>query len=400
MQPLARFVLPVLLRPVHRERARHPHLPRYRLAGRRCRRTGLEDRSSRRAGCRDRQRRSADTTSLLVVHRGALIHEAYFDGADRTTLHNTRSLTKSVTGLLVGAAIDRGLIEGVDAPGPRLFPERTPAHPGAFKTATTVEDLLTMSAQWECDDNNEFSSGHEERMYVSADWIQFALDLPQRGYPAWTTRPADSPYGRAFAYCTANAFLLGAIVERASGMSLERFAAARSSARWASRRHAGTARPTAPAWRWRHRIPQPRSGEVRTTDRDRGRWQTGRSCRPTAVGDGQVHAQTPFEAERVPDVASPFKAASGRCTPGRCPATAATTCSWYRNGHSSWSSPPPATASAACMQNPGAVRRLRVSAMPRDRIVGQPAGRLHRGAFGCERRVRCDASAASRTRPA
>ena len=166
-----------------------------------------------------------DTTSVLVVHRGALIHEAYFNGADRQTLHNTRSLTKSVTALLVGAAIDRGLIDGVDSPVLGFFPERTPAHPGAFKTATTIEDLLTMSTQWECDDNNAFSSGHEERMYVSADWIQFALDLPQRGYPAWTTRPADSPHGRAFAYCTANAFLLGAIVERASGLSLERFAA-------------------------------------------------------------------------------------------------------------------------------------------------------------------------------
>ncbi len=166
-----------------------------------------------------------DTTSVLVVHRGALVHEAYFNGADPQTLHNTRSLTKSVTALLVGAAIDRGLIAGVDAPVLGFFPERTPANPGPFKSATTVEDLLTMSAQWECDDNNEVSAGHEERMYVSADWIRFALDLPERGYAPWTTRPADSPHGRAFAYCTANAFLLGAIVERAGGMPLARFAA-------------------------------------------------------------------------------------------------------------------------------------------------------------------------------
>ncbi|PZU26282.1 MAG: serine hydrolase, partial [Stenotrophomonas sp.] len=46
-----------------------------------------------------------DTTSVLVVHRGALVHEAYFNGADRSSLHNTRSLTKSVTAMLVGAAI-------------------------------------------------------------------------------------------------------------------------------------------------------------------------------------------------------------------------------------------------------------------------------------------------------
>jgi len=166
-----------------------------------------------------------DTTSVLIAHRGALVYEAYFNGADRQTLHNTRSLTKSVTAMLVGAAIDRGLIAGVETPVLGFFPDHVPANPGEFKNRATAEDLLTMSAQWECDDNNEFSAGHEERMYLSADWIQFTLDLPERGYAPWTSRPADSPHGRAFAYCTANSFLLGAIVERASGKPLERFAA-------------------------------------------------------------------------------------------------------------------------------------------------------------------------------
>ena len=166
-----------------------------------------------------------DTTSVLIVHRGALIYERYAKGATRDTLHNTRSATKSVTALLVGAAIDRGLIQGVDARAFDFFRDRRWAHDVPAKTGTTIEDLLTMSAQWECDDNSEYSSGHEERMYLSADWIQFALDLPPRGYPAWTKRPADSPYGRAFAYCTANPFLLGAILERASGQTLANFAA-------------------------------------------------------------------------------------------------------------------------------------------------------------------------------
>jgi len=240
-----------------------------------------------------------DTTSVLIVHRGALIHETYFNDADRQTRHNTRSLTKSVTGLLVGAAIDRGLIEGVDAPVLGFFPDRTPAHPGAFKTATTVEDLLTMSAQWECDDDNEFSAGHEERMYVSADWVQFALDLPQRGYPAWTTRPADSPHGRAFAYCTANAFLLGAIVERASGMPLDRFAVD------VLERPLGIE-----AARWHQSSDGTGMGgggtEYRSRDLakfgqlivDGGRWHGRQIVSANWVRTmSQVHAQTPFDAD-------------------------------------------------------------------------------------------------------
>ena len=174
------------------------------------------------AAIRDGQ--APDTTSVLVVHQGALVHEAYFNGADRTSLHNTRSLTKSVTAMLVGAAIDRGMIAGAGARVLGFFPDRVVAHPGAFKDAITIEDLLSMSAAWECDDNNEYSAGHEERMYVSADWTGFTLDLPERGYAPWVKRPADSPHGRSFAYCTANSFLLGAIIERASGMPLERFA--------------------------------------------------------------------------------------------------------------------------------------------------------------------------------
>lgn len=240
-----------------------------------------------------------DTTSVLVVHRGKLVHEAYFNGADRSTLHNTRSLTKSVTAMLVGAAIDRGLVAGVDAKVLGFFPERRPAHPGRFKDAITVEDLLSMSAQWECDDNNEYSAGHEERMYVSADWTGFTLDLPERGYAPWVKRPADSPHGRAFAYCTANSFLLGAIVERASGMPLERFAAD------ALERPLGISGAV-----WQHASEGVGMGgggtEYRSRDLakfgqllvDGGRWQGRQVLSPGWVqAMTQVRAQTPFDAD-------------------------------------------------------------------------------------------------------
>jgi CubicO group peptidase (beta-lactamase class C family) len=165
-----------------------------------------------------------DTTSLLVARDGRLVYERYFNGGGRDVLNNTRSATKSITALLVGAAIDRGLIAGPQARVYGFFADRTWRNDDPRKREFTVEDLLTMSSQWECDDDNAFSTGHEERMYLSADWTQFVLDLPMKGYAPWMRRPADSPHGRAFAYCTANSFLLGAIVERASGQSLATFA--------------------------------------------------------------------------------------------------------------------------------------------------------------------------------
>lgn len=167
-----------------------------------------------------------DVTSVLVAKDGKLVYERYFNEGGPEVLNDTRSATKSVTSLLVGAAIDRGLIPDAQAKVYGYFSDRRPwQHPGPRKDRITLEDLLTMSSAWECDDENQFSSGNEERMYLSENWTQFALDLPLRGFAPWTARPEDSPHGRAFAYCTAGSFLLGAVVERATGKSLAAFSA-------------------------------------------------------------------------------------------------------------------------------------------------------------------------------
>jgi CubicO group peptidase (beta-lactamase class C family) len=165
-------------------------------------------------------------TSVLVARDGKLVYEAYFNGGTADQLNDVRSASKSVTALLVGAAIDRGLIPGVQAKVYGYFRDKQPIQrEDPRKQAITLEDLLTMSSLWECNDENEFSSGNEERMYVSEDWLQFALDLPIKGFAPWMTKPQDSPHGRAFSYCTAGAFVAGAIVERAAHMPLARFAA-------------------------------------------------------------------------------------------------------------------------------------------------------------------------------
>ena len=164
-------------------------------------------------------------TSVLVADHDGLLYERYFGGADRETRHDVRSASKSWTALLIGIALDRGELPGVDTRVMPLFAERGPfAHPDPRKEAITVEDFLTMSSLLECDDWNQFSRGNEERMYVMEDWVRFTFDLPIKGFAPWQTTPEAARYHRSFSYCTAGVATLGAVLETLTGRQLEDYA--------------------------------------------------------------------------------------------------------------------------------------------------------------------------------
>lgn len=163
-------------------------------------------------------------TSVIVARGDSVLYERYFDPAGAEALRNTRSATKTVTGMLVGAAVDRGLLRA-ESPVLPFFKDYLPvANPDPRKERITVEDFLTMSSLLECDDENSFSRGNEERMYLVEDWVKFTLDLPIKGFPDWQSKPSESPYGRAWSYCTAGPTTLGPLLERATKQRVPDFA--------------------------------------------------------------------------------------------------------------------------------------------------------------------------------
>ena len=160
----------------------------------------LEDEISRR--------RYARPDSLLIARNGKLVYERYWNGFDRNDTHDLRSATKSITSLLVGIAIDHGLVK---SPGERVssfFPT-----PDARRQTMTLEHLLTMSTGASCDDWTPGSPGHEDTMYRSRDWGRFFLQLPM----------VDEPGVRA-SYCTGGVVTLGAILKKATGQAVPDFA--------------------------------------------------------------------------------------------------------------------------------------------------------------------------------
>ena len=65
-------------------------------------------------------------TSVMIMADGEVAYEGYFNGADAQTLHNTRSVTKTVNSILLGAAIADGAIASVDEPIVKFFRDKRP----------------------------------------------------------------------------------------------------------------------------------------------------------------------------------------------------------------------------------------------------------------------------------
>ncbi|HTT03310.1 MAG TPA: serine hydrolase [Steroidobacteraceae bacterium] len=159
------------------------------------------------------------TTSVLVVHDGKLVYEGYFGAGGRDVLNDTRSATKAITSLAAGVAIHAGSISSPHAHAfaylgaLRPFRNDTPD-----KEAIAIEDLLTMSSALDCNDDVDDSPGNEDRMHEQQNWTRWAVDLPT--LPGYAR---DASGLGPWRYCTANAFLLGQILQRATRTPVDRY---------------------------------------------------------------------------------------------------------------------------------------------------------------------------------
>jgi CubicO group peptidase (beta-lactamase class C family) len=133
--------------------------------------------------------------SVVVARRGRLVLDEYFRGYDAQALHDLRSASKTMTSILLGAAMHAGAVIG---PG-------TVATPGG----ATIGQLLTHTSGLDCNDDDERSPGNEDVMQSQSterDWYRYTLALAQRHSP-----------GSVYAYCSAGINLVGREIARATG---------------------------------------------------------------------------------------------------------------------------------------------------------------------------------------
>jgi CubicO group peptidase (beta-lactamase class C family) len=123
-----------------------------------------------------------------------------------------RSLTKSVTSLLAGAAVDRGLLRA-DEPAIARLGYASIANPDPRKERITLTDLLSNQSGLACDDRDGASPGNEVKLYDTGDWAKAFVDLPALAEPGTIGR-----------YCSFGFKAAGRMIELAVGKPLAEFA--------------------------------------------------------------------------------------------------------------------------------------------------------------------------------
>lgn len=165
--------------------------------------------------------------SLLISRNDKLVFERYWPGPDehwgipigsvphsKDSLHDLRSVSKTIVAACVGIAISQGKIKNVNQKVLEFFPQYAAQDTG-LKSTLTVEHLLTMSSGfvWNEDVPYDNPLNSEIRMIASPDPVGYVL-----------SQPMEAPPGQVWKYNGGTTQLLAAIIEKTTGKRLDRFA--------------------------------------------------------------------------------------------------------------------------------------------------------------------------------
>ena len=164
--------------------------------------------------------------ALLILRHGRPAAECYFEGRDAVwgkdlgtvqhgagKLHDLRSVTKSVVGLLYGIARSDGIVPPSSARLMGLYPQFDDGDP--LRRRITIGHVLSMRLGLTWNEGTDYDSpaNSEIQMEAAPDRIRYVL-----------TRPMAEPPGSTWVYCGGATALLADLIARGSGLDLEAYA--------------------------------------------------------------------------------------------------------------------------------------------------------------------------------
>jgi len=168
-----------------------------------------------------------DVHSVLVVQHGRTLAEWYFRGMDEIragadhrvvsfgpdTLHDMRSVTKSIVSVLFGIAIKERRIGDLEQPVLDYFPEyRDLATPE--RRRITLRHLLTMTSGLRWDEGPSYKDPRNS---------ETAMDLAADRYRYILSQPFDSAPGERWRYSGGDVALIAAVVARTTHQPLDQY---------------------------------------------------------------------------------------------------------------------------------------------------------------------------------
>lgn len=153
------------------------------------------------------------TDALLILKDGRIVHEAYLNRVTPASHLISYSAAKTMSSIMLGFALQDGLVASVTDPVTRYVPELE----GTAYDGTTLRDLLQMrsGADW---DDNFFIPGPSKDINEQAFILNQARYVSAASWPERKHAP-----GAVFNYNSVDAALIGLVVERAAGKPISAY---------------------------------------------------------------------------------------------------------------------------------------------------------------------------------
>jgi len=161
----------------------------------------------------DQVLKATSTDAIVVLHRGSIVLERYFNGMTERSPHIFMSVSKSMLGLLAGVLVGRGILDVS-----QLVTDAIPELKSTAWDGARVTHLLDMRTGVAFDEDYLANSGPMLAYRRAAGWNPLAPGEQPSDLRAFFRElsESDGPHGGRFCYVSPNSDLLGWIIERVS----------------------------------------------------------------------------------------------------------------------------------------------------------------------------------------